>query len=305
MTPPPCPITGAPATERLQTVPAKLLHDIWRFGIGVDPAPLRRDHGTIGLWRSPCGLAFFHPAIAGAPDFYRGLFRRVGADAHLARHAATRGDFLAGAAVVRPGDTVLDVGCGAGDFAAHVSTARYVGIDTAAPAQRDPRVRVEPLHAHAGRYDVVCGFQVLEHVADPLGFARAMLDRVKPGGALVLALPLWPSPATALPNNPVMLPPHHLTWWTAAACAALCTALDLTPERIAPVPAYPAQAPLHWAARFCPVRTAPGAWVRPRWRWHAALAAAALAGRAAGRLFGLPAGAEPIDILLIARKKAR
>jgi len=290
--------------ELLQAMPAKLLFDLWARGVGVQPEPLRRDQGQIGLWRSPCGLAFFHPAIEGTPEFYDALFRRIGAHGHFARHAATRGDFLAGAAVVRPGDAVLDVGCGAGDFAALVPQARYVGIDPAAPARRDPRVRVETLDRHSGVYDLVCAFQVLEHVADPLSFSRDMLRCLKPGGRLVLALPLWPSPATAIPNNPIALPPHHLTWWTADACRALCAALDLVPERIAELPDYPAQAPLHWAARLTPIRARPGAWLRPRWSWHAAALWSALAGRVAARLFGMPRSPAPIDILLIARKNA-
>jgi len=73
---PPCPITGEPAAERVQRIPAKLLHDLWRYGARVDPRPLRRDGGSIGLYRSPCGLMFFHPALAGTPGFYRNLYGR-------------------------------------------------------------------------------------------------------------------------------------------------------------------------------------------------------------------------------------
>ena len=63
----------------------------------------------------------------------RGLLRRLlrpppGAGA-VSAHAAERGDFRAAARLVRPGDRVLDVGCGDGAFAALVPQAAYQGLD--------------------------------------------------------------------------------------------------------------------------------------------------------------------------------
>jgi hypothetical protein len=53
----------------VERVSAKLLHDLWRYGARVEPEPLRRDAGSVGLYRSPCGLMFLHPAVAGSPAF--------------------------------------------------------------------------------------------------------------------------------------------------------------------------------------------------------------------------------------------
>jgi SAM-dependent methyltransferase len=97
---------------------------------------------------------------------------------------------------------------------------------------------------------------VLEHVADPRALAAAMAACLRPGGLLVLSMPIWPSPHTEMPNNLVNLPPHHLTWWTEGACRALCAALGLEPLRVGPLPTYPLQAPLHWSLRLCPARAA-------------------------------------------------
>lgn len=305
---PPCPITGLPAAERLQWIPAKLLYDLWHRGARTDPAPLRRDSGRIGLYRSPCGLAFFHPAFAGSAAFYGSLYGRLRVHETIADQAPTRGDYRAGAALARPGDRVLEVGCGHGAFAALLPAGvRYQGLEPhGTPPPGAPPILAETAAAHAARhpwtYDLACAFQVLEHVADPLGLARDMAACLRPGGRLVLVMPVWPSPLTALPNNLVNLPPHHLTWWTEDACRALAAALGLAVERTAVLPAYPLHAALTWSVKLCPVRTRPGAYVLPRWRWHLSVAAAMLAGRVMARLFGLPRDALPVDVLLVARK---
>ena len=92
---PPCPLTGAPAVERLQWMPAKLLFDLWRHGGRCDPAPLRRNSGRIGLYRSPTGLAFFHPPFEGSPGFYEAFYSRWGAHALLDDPRSVRHDHAA------------------------------------------------------------------------------------------------------------------------------------------------------------------------------------------------------------------
>jgi SAM-dependent methyltransferase len=306
---PACPITGEPAESRVQTVSARLLHDLWRFSHGVAPTPLRRDGPRTGLYRSPCGLMFFHPRIEGDAAFYGSFYRYWQVHARIGRSAAERVEYRAAAAHVRPGDTVLEVGAGSAAFARHLPAGtRYVGLDPHAGEYLGAEgIRAETVedHAarHAGAYDVACAFQVIEHVAEPRALGAAMLRCLRPGGLLILVAPLWPSAITRVPNFALNAPPHHLTWWNERAFAALARVLALEPVVVERLPPTPHQGMIHWMARLSPVRVRDeGPYFRPRWRWHLGLAGAYLLGRLASAVRPLPGGAGPMDVMLVARK---
>src|SRR5215831_18001433 len=117
---PQCPITGLPASRRIQRISARLLIGLWRRSFGVATDRQLADIGHFGLWESPCGLAFFEPMLAGDEAFYLELYRR--GDFHRALNAPglARAEFSRIAQIVRAGEKVLDVGCGEAGLAHHL-----------------------------------------------------------------------------------------------------------------------------------------------------------------------------------------
>jgi cyclopropane fatty-acyl-phospholipid synthase-like methyltransferase len=306
MTPAPCPITGEPAAL-VQEVSAALLRGLWRRSFGVDPTP--PPPARTGLWRSPCGLVFFAPAVEGDAAFYEALYRRLDAGGRVRAAGRDRAEYPHAAARIRPGEAVLEVGAGAGAFARLIPGARHVGLDPNPSAYADTAadIRAESLADHAaanaGAYDAAVAFQVIEHVADPLRFAADMAACVKPGGRVMLGAPLWPSAMTAIPDFVFNAPPHHLSWWSAGAMRALAGRLGLVVEEIRALPPVAAQPLIHWMGRLAPIKApAEGPWFAARRSWYASLAAAAVLGRVAAALLPLPRNAAPMFVLLVARK---
>ncbi len=302
---PSCPITGLPAKRRIQPISARLISGLWRgaFGVATDRQLGGIEH--FELWESPCGLAFFEPMLEGDEAFYLDLYRR--GDFHRALNfpRIPRAEFARMAELVRPGEKILDVGCGEAGLARHLPHASYVGIEPnpyVIAAEADIRNETVSHHAasHSGEYDVVCAFHAIEHVPDPLGFARDLVECLKPGGRLCVLAPSRASAITEIPNFVLNAPPHHLSWWNRDALLALSHRLDLLGEVIEPVP-FSFDTITYWMGRCAPKLTG-DRYFRAHWIWYCALAWSWLAGRACDVLFPVPAAARPSGLLLIARK---
>jgi SAM-dependent methyltransferase len=293
----------------VQDVGERFLRNIWRFGLMVDTERFFTEGRPVGLYESDCGLMFFEPRPAGDDAFYSQFYRRVDAHAFLNAYLESRTEYVEAARHVPTGARVLDIGCGPGEFRTHLPHATFRGLDPFAPPEADASVVRETLEQHLARnaasYDVVTAFQVIEHVAEPREFAGQMAELLKPGGLMILAAPLHPSPLSELPNFLLNAPPHHMTWWTKDAFAALADALGLEPVVIDELPVSPHQGPIHWMHRFSFRHTPPPPhdyYFADRLSWHVSQIAAFWLAQLAIRFKPLPKGARPIDVMLVARK---
>ena len=96
------------------------------------------------------------------------------------------------------GHSVLDVGSGDGKFlrrALAAGASRVTGVEPSANGRKLAAEASVPSLADVGdldpgdRYDLVTLWQVFEHVADPRQLGEALVERLVPGGRLLLSLP--------------------------------------------------------------------------------------------------------------------
>jgi len=100
---------------------------------------------------------------------------------------------------------VLEVGCGQGGFGARLAQRySYVGLE---PDATSSSVAVRRLAEAGGRgevrhgdlsvlaegdtFDLVCAFEVIEHIEDDHAAMTAWADRLVPGGSVLLSTPAW------------------------------------------------------------------------------------------------------------------
>lgn len=189
------------------------------------------ENAELAFYHCPnCDLRFFDPPVTGSVSFYNQLQK------FAFYYLACKSEFEYARRFIKPEDEVLEIGCGSGAFGETLRVKRYLGLELSPDAARlatskGLEVAMQSIEAHAllypEHYDVVCAFQVLEHVARPAQFIRAALGCLRRGGRLILSVPNSNSVASVGANNLLNMPPHHTTWWSPATFRTLAGVFGL------------------------------------------------------------------------------
>jgi SAM-dependent methyltransferase len=227
-----CPGCGVRAVSVIDDVPTAELTALYRSR-GVEVGSYFEGVRQISRCHcDSCDLHFFSPSCAGDDHFYEQLqqFDWYYQDAKPEYEYCKK--FIQGTA------RVLEVGCGKGAFRAFLpDSVSYAGLEFNDEAVRKANaaglnVVKQSIEEHAasrpGGYDVVCSFQVLEHVPDPKTFVHACVDALAPGGMLLVAVPSEDSFLSLAANAPLNMPPHHVLRWTDRALTNLARRESLT-----------------------------------------------------------------------------
>ncbi len=223
-----CPLCGQNDHDVLEVLPFAAIKKIYRrqFRIIIDD---NLDEVALHVCGN-CGLKFYIPALTGDERFYEGL---QGYDWY---YMADKEEYKTAAGFVPPGSDVLEIGAGRGLFRRHMNCGSYTGLEFSAHAIEMAKkdgisICNQSIGEHAdsnrGRYDVVCAFQVLEHVADAREFMSSAARCLKTGGRLIISVPNESGFVGRETNNVLNMPPHHVTRWTDACLVKMAGLFNL------------------------------------------------------------------------------
>lgn len=236
MTLPISPITKKASVRLAETFKSRDIIELYRQQLNMDVSRFFT-HDHFFLFRcNDTGYRFYHPkGMDGDGKFYEDLQTQLGS----AYYHEWKFENEVAFNELKAGDKILDIGCGAGNFLAKAKekTFHAIGLELnekAVSVCRDKGLTVysEFIHEHALRhesyYDVVCIFQVLEHIYDVKEFIEASLKVLKKDGLLIIGVP---------DNEPFFLgydkfctlnlPPHHMGLWNKNVFGKLATVFDL------------------------------------------------------------------------------
>lgn len=234
---PQSPVTGNCNTTLTDTFECGDVIGLYKNQLDMDVSAYFGHGDQFHLFRcDETGYRFYHPkGMDGDGNFYANLQQQLG-DGYY--HDWKFENQIA-LDLLDMNHRVLDIGCGIGKFLSRAKekAAEVTGLELnekAVQVCRNNGLNVfnELIGDHARHkpehYDVVCMFQVLEHIYDVRSFLEESLAVLKKGGKLVIGVPN---------NEPYFqgydkyctlnLPPHHMGLWNKTVFEKMAPMLGL------------------------------------------------------------------------------
>lgn len=213
----------------------------------VFPETVIEEHLAIGkhttLYACPtCKLEIFLPQIIGLPSFYAAASAGECGEDGDAYYEDTKWDFEEALHDVKPGTSLIELGCGPGNFLkmAVAKGCQAAGIElnpnalSVARAQGLTVYDANGIPDHAQKsFDAAFSFHVLEHVSDPMDFLASMKAHVKPGGVIGVSVPNQDGPISFIQPCAMNMPPHHASRWQLRTFETAAQRLGLNICRVA------------------------------------------------------------------------
>lgn len=242
MSTPLSPVISSGSTTLVDCFLGSDIVELYRRQLGMDVSDYFKEKTKFFLYKcNETGYRFYGPEGLDGDGVFYGTLQQKLADGYY--HEWKFENQLA-LDVMNEGERVLDIGCGVGNFLikAKDKAGEVCGLELNTKAaeqcrQRGLQVYDELIGTHAakkeGYYDMVCMFQVLEHIYDVKSFLTDATKVLKQGGKLVIGVPN---------NEPYFLgydkyctlnlPPHHMGLWNKEVFKKMAPAFGLAIKEV-------------------------------------------------------------------------
>jgi SAM-dependent methyltransferase len=213
------PLTGFKNVSKIRDFDKKWLIKKYNEDFSIDVSSLFEDVGDIALYRcDDSDYSFFVPFVMGDSNFYERLSNFPW------YYMEWKWEHEITFKLLKKDMNVLEIGCGNGGFLKRLNATlniSNVGLELNENAvkklvQDGLDIRMESIENHCtennNKYDVVCSFQVLEHIANIDSFISSSIKCLKPGGRLIISVPNNDSFIGEL-DHVLNMPPHHVGNW--------------------------------------------------------------------------------------------
>jgi len=220
----------------IKTIPAKLIIKGYKSKYNMDVSRFF-ENSEIKVYQCPkSNYQFFHPyEIAGDNQFYQEIqnIKDYYIPLKWEHHQTLK-------IIQNHSDTnlnILEIGSGSSGFIKHLNTKYNItGIElntkeVSRAKEMGLNVLSETIEEHARKiqhqYDVICNFQVLEHIADVNSFLSSSIKALASNGLMCIGVPNNDSFIKDHNYNLLNMPPHHMGLWTPQALEHLQEVYDI------------------------------------------------------------------------------
>jgi len=212
-----CPLCKSTDVQVMEKIQTHQITDLWVRIFQMDVSYIFKNIPELEYIHCPkCSLKFFNPEIPGDDKFYSNLARL---DWYYLHEGKSEYDFAT--KYISEKMNVLDIGSGRGVFSKYI-TGKYTGLELNSQAvETAKKDKINVIHQTVEdfakktkeQFDVICTFQVMEHLLEIDSFMKAVSSLIKKDGKFIIAVPNNDSFLKHLENNILNIPPHHSLQW--------------------------------------------------------------------------------------------
>ena len=218
------PITKSENISFEKKIPVNKIINLYSKKLNVDVSRFFKNQTHIYIYKcNDTGLKFYHPnTTAGDSKFYKNL------QCYEWYYMDNKWEYEKALDFIKHNMNILDIGCGKGAFLKKVSKvgAKGIGLEFSTEAVKYGKANGLNIYhdsiqdfslKHNGIFDIVCFFQVMEHVVKPKEILEAALFTLKKNGLLIISVPNNEILMNSNMGNFLNMPPHHMLLWNTSS----------------------------------------------------------------------------------------